>query len=304
MPRKGSAQSDVKVSASEDAELAVKAYLATIGKPKPRGRQARPKPDFEAATKGISDPLAKLAAIKAERERVANAVIGNPTEEAFIQYGKTWARIHDYTRDDFAALGVQKRVLDATFGAGTGAPKAAVVPPARAGRVDTEQLADAIAAKPAGTWVTVAGVMREVGGSQATVRKVLDRLSAQGTLTLPFDDPKHAARGRAPKVWDATERLHASDSRRRESRSPREGRIDTPSNSFLVRGCENGFAKNGRGYTARRVRGAAPPHGALGLPAAPVRERRGSPPGLDVPPGLTLPFVRIPCPYGSPARSR
>jgi hypothetical protein len=201
MPRKGSAQSDVKVSASEDAELAVKAYLATIGKPKVRGRQARPKPDFEAATKGISDPLAKLAAIKAERERVANVVIGNPTEEAFIQYGKTWARIHDYTREDFAALGVPKRVLDAAFGAGPGAPKAAV-PAARAARVDTKQLADAIAAKPAGTSVTVAGIMREVGGSQATVRKVLDQLSAQGTLTLPFDDPKHAAKGRAPKVWE------------------------------------------------------------------------------------------------------
>jgi len=201
MPRKGSAQNDVKVSASEDAELAVKAYLATIGKPKPRGRQARPKPDFEAATKGISDPLAKLAAIKAERERVANVVIGNPAEEAFIQYGKTWARIHDYKREDFAALGVQKRVLDATFGAGSRAVTAAV-PATRASRVDPKQVADAVAAKPAGTWVTVAGVMREVGGSPATVRKVLDQLSADGTLTDAFDDPKHAARGRAPKVWE------------------------------------------------------------------------------------------------------
>jgi hypothetical protein len=201
MPRKGSAQSDVKVSASEDAELAVKAYLATIGKPKPRGRQARPKADFEAATKGITDPLAKLAAIKAERERVANVAIGNPAEEAFIQYGKTWARIHDYMREDFAALGVQKRVLDATFGAGSRAMTAGVTP-ARASRIDTKQLADAVVAKPAGTWVTVAGVMREVGGSPATVRKVLDRLSADGTLTHPFDDPKHAAKGRAPKVWE------------------------------------------------------------------------------------------------------
>lgn len=202
MPRKASAQSDVKVSTSEEAELAVKTYLATIGKPKPRGRQARPKPDFDAATKGITDPLAKLAAIKAERERVANAVVGNPAEEAFIQYGKTWARIHDYTREDFAALGVTKRVLDATFGAGGTPAKAPVAASTRAPRVNPKDIADSVTAKPAGTWLTVAGVMREVGGSPATVRKVLDELSAAGTLTHPIDDPKHSGKGRAPKVWE------------------------------------------------------------------------------------------------------
>src|SRR5262249_5887842 len=201
MPRKSNAQQDVKVSTSEEAELAVKTYLATLGKPKPRGRQARPKPDFEAATKGITDPLAKLAAIKAERERVANAVVGNTAEQAFIQYGKTWARIHDYAREDFAALGVPKRVLDATFGGGGSAPKAPVAR-VRAPRVNPQDLADAVAAKPAGAWVTVAGVMREVGGSPATVRKVLDELSAAGTLTNAFDDPKHTGKGRAPKVWE------------------------------------------------------------------------------------------------------
>jgi hypothetical protein len=201
MPRKTSAQQDVKVSASEEAELAVKTYLATLGKPRPRGRQARPKPDFEAATKGISDPLAKLAAIKAERERVANAVLGNPTEEAFIQYGRTWARIHDYTREDFAALGVPKRVLDATFGRGGATPKAPATR-VRAPRVNPQDLADAVTAKPAGAWVTVAAVMAEVGGSPATVRKVLDDLSAAGTLTNAFNDPKHTGKGRAPKVWE------------------------------------------------------------------------------------------------------
>jgi hypothetical protein len=201
MPRKARAQSDVRVSTSEEAELAVKTYLATVGKPKPRGRQARPKPDFEAATKGITDPLAKLAAIKAERERVANVVLGNPAEEAFIQYGKTWARIHDYTREDFAALGVPKRVLDAAFG-GAGAAPAPQAAPTRAPRVNTQELADAVTAKPAGTWLTVAGVMNEVGGSPATVRKVLDELSAAGTLTRPIDDPRHSGKGRAPKVWE------------------------------------------------------------------------------------------------------
>ena len=115
MPRKSVAKSEVRVSTSEEAEQAVTAYLATVGKPRPRGRQARPKPDFEAATKGITDPLAKLAAIKQERERVANIVIGDDAEDGFVKYGKVWAKIHDYGREDFAALGVSGGVLDAAF---------------------------------------------------------------------------------------------------------------------------------------------------------------------------------------------
>jgi hypothetical protein len=199
MARKSVAKSDVRVSASEDAELAVKQYLATIGKPKPRGRQARPKPDYEAATKGITDPLAKLAAIKAERERVADIVVTDVAEEGFVQYGKVWAKINDYSREDFAALGVSKRVLDAVFGGTT--PRTRVTS-TRAPRVSTTDLADAIESKPAGAWLTVSGLMREVGGSPATVRKVLDELSAAGTLTHPIDDPKHSGKGRAAKVWE------------------------------------------------------------------------------------------------------
>jgi hypothetical protein len=200
MARKPAAKPEVRVSTSEEAELAVKEYLATIGQPRARGRQARPKPDFDAATKGISDPLAKLAAIKAERERVANIVVGDSAEEGFVKYGKVWAKIHDYGREDFAALGVSRRVLDAVFGGST--PKVRAVSTRRAPRVSTKDLADAITAKPAGTWLTVSALMREVGGSPATVRKVLDELAAAGTVTDPIDDPKHSGKGRAPKVWE------------------------------------------------------------------------------------------------------
>jgi hypothetical protein len=200
MPNKSAAKSDVRISTSDEAETAVKAYLETLGKPRPRGRQARPKPDFEAATKGITDPLAKLAAIKAERERVANIVLSDDTEEGFIQYGKTWAKIHGYNREDFAALGVTRRVLDAVFG-NSGVPRAKTTS-TRAPRVSPKSIADAITAKPPGTWLTVTGVMREAGGSPATVRKVLDELAAAGTVTEPIDDPKHSGIGRAPKVWE------------------------------------------------------------------------------------------------------
>jgi hypothetical protein len=200
MARKPAAKPEVRVSTSEEAELAVKEYLETIGKPKARGRQARPKADFEAATQGISDPLAKLAAIKAERERVANIVVGDSAEEGFVKYGKVWAKIHDYGREDFAALGVSRRVLDAVFGGGT--PKVRVVTTGRAPRVSTKDLSDAITAKPPGTWLTVSALMREVGGSPATIRKVLDELATEGTVTDPIDDPKHSGKGRAPKVWE------------------------------------------------------------------------------------------------------
>ena len=201
MAKKPVAKSEVRISTSEDAEQAVKEYLATVGTPKPRGRQARPKPDFEAATRGISDPLAKLAAIKAERERVANIVVTDTAEAGFVKYGKVWAKIHDYSREDFAALGISRRVLDAVFGGGA-APRPRAAAPSRAPRVSTADLADAIEAKPAGSWLTVSAIMREVGGSPATVRKVLDELSAAGTVTHPIDDPKHSGKGRAAKVWE------------------------------------------------------------------------------------------------------
>lgn len=203
MARKSEAKSEVRVSTSEEAEVAVKEYLANLDQPRPRGRQARPKPDFETATQGISDPLEKLAAIKAERERVANIVVGDSAEEGFVKYGKTWAKIHDYSREDFAALGISRRVLDAVFGGPTlraHAPSRRTS--TRAPRVSTKDLADAITAKPAGTWLTVSGLMREVGGSPATVRKVLDELAATGSLTDPILDPKHSGRGPAPKVWE------------------------------------------------------------------------------------------------------
>jgi len=200
MAKKPDAKSEVRISTSEDAEQAVKEYLATVGTPKTRGRQARPKPDFDAATKGITDPLAKLAAIKAERERVANIVVTDVAEAGFVKYGKVWAKIHGYSREDFAALGISRRVLDAVFGGGVAPrPRAAST---RAPRVSTKDLADAVEAKPAGAWLTVSAIMREVGGSPATVRKVLDELSATGTLTHPIDDPKHSGKGRAAKVWE------------------------------------------------------------------------------------------------------
>jgi len=199
MARKSSANSEVRVSASEEADQAVKEYLATLGKPKTRGRRARPKPDFATATKGITDPLAKLAAIKAERERVARIVVGDAAEEAFVKYAKVWAKIHGYDREDFAALGVSRRVLDAAF---PGATRRAESATPRAPRVSTRDLADTITSKPAGTWLTLAGIMREAGGSRETVRKVLDELSAAGTLTDAFDDPKHSGKGRAAKVWE------------------------------------------------------------------------------------------------------
>jgi hypothetical protein len=202
MPRKAVAKPEVRVSASEEAEQAVKEYLATIGQPRKRGRQARPKPDYEAATRGITDPIAKLDAIKAERERVANIVVGDAAEEGFVKYGKVWAKIHDYSREDFAALGISRRVLDSAFGSSSASVNVTKTTPTRAPRVSIKDLAAAIEAKSPGTWLTVSGVMREVGGSPATVRKVLDELAKAGTLTDPIDDPKHSGKGRAPKVWE------------------------------------------------------------------------------------------------------
>ena len=107
----------VTVSSSDEATQAVKVYLASFGQPKKAGRpKASIKDQIPEITKGITDPLKKLAAIKAARE----ALVPEPDPEAeFIKYAKGYAKANGYTREDFALLGVPARVLGAAFGGGT-----------------------------------------------------------------------------------------------------------------------------------------------------------------------------------------
>ncbi len=115
-PKAKTKSGDVVVSTSTEAAQAISHYLSALGQPKQAGRKEKPKLDVEAVTKGISDPLKKLAAIKAARE----ALVPKPdSEELFIKFAPAYAKTNGLVREDFALLGVSARVLNAVFGGGT-----------------------------------------------------------------------------------------------------------------------------------------------------------------------------------------
>jgi predicted ArsR family transcriptional regulator len=99
-------------------------------------------------------------------------------------------------RDLFATLGVPTTVLRRAFG---GAPSK------RGGegrtRVSIDVLTSGIAARPKGAKLTVAEISEEIGGSPATVRKVLDQLTKDGVVANEGPDLNYGGRGRAPIVF-------------------------------------------------------------------------------------------------------
>ena len=200
MPQRNAARqplkSDVRVSTSEEAEQRRKGIPRNARKTE-GPVAARPVRSPISRRRPKASPTRSPSSRRSRQNASAwpNIVLGDDTEDGFIKYGKVWAKIHDYSREDFAALGIS-RAFSMRYSA---AERRAAPRPrsTRAPRVSTKDLADAITAKSPGTWLTVSGVMREVGGSPATVRKVLDELAAAGTVTDPIDDPKHSGKGRA-----------------------------------------------------------------------------------------------------------
>ena len=179
-----------------EADEAVTAYLTSLTQPKQRGRAAKPKPDYGKALEGITDPLKLLAAAKAERERVdALAKAADPTE-GFKRHAKEWAAVHGYAKDDFRAIGVPAKVLEAVFGSGKPVHPATQPAP----RVSGTNLREHITTAPKGTVFTVAGLRTEVGGSDQTIAKVLKEALVTGTVSVA-EDPNYTGRGRKPNIY-------------------------------------------------------------------------------------------------------
>jgi hypothetical protein len=183
-PKRGKA---APVRIIDTHEQIVRDYLNSLDNP--------PEPrifDPAAVTRGIADPIDKLKAL-ADAKRRTNV---NELEAQFVDVAARWATKNDIGRDAFATLGVPSAVLRRAFGGGT---------PRRGGetrsRVSTETLVSGIKAKNKGTKLTVAAVAEEIGGSPATVRKVLDQLTRDGVVTNNGPNPSHAGRGRAPIVF-------------------------------------------------------------------------------------------------------
>lgn len=186
--RKRGKPSPVKVI--DTHEQIVRDYLKSLESP--------PKPkSFDPAevTEGLDDPIAKLKAL-AEAKRRVNV---NELEEQFIDVAPRWAAKNDIGREAFATLGVPSSILKRAFGGaaprGSGTERT---------RVSVDALAAGISAKPKGASLKVADVSEEIGGSPATVRKVLDQLTRDGVVVNKGPDPEYAGRGRAPIVFERT----------------------------------------------------------------------------------------------------
>jgi len=183
--------SPVTSRVSEEAEEAVRRYLDFLDNP-----QSRPTPEEVVDVAAIrSSADNSLDAVKQLSKALEAAAETEDPEAAFVRYAKAWAEHNGVSREAFKAFGVKPSVLTRAFGDAktTKSPRGATT---RA-RVDTEALLAGIRNKPAGTLVTVLGVTEEFGGSRATVRTMLDRLTREGVLINLGPDPAHRGPGRA-----------------------------------------------------------------------------------------------------------
>lgn len=188
---------DEPTPSTKQADEAVKAFLATLGGTKQRGRQAKPKPDYKSAVEGLTDPLQKLAAIRAERERVDALVAAADPVEGFKLHAKAWAKANGYTREDFRAIGVPNAVLVVVFGETKAKeqdskPKGTEQP----GKV----IAKRIAAAPKGEVFTIAGLKVETGATDQTIAKALAGAMTAGQLSKA-EDASYTGRGRKPNIY-------------------------------------------------------------------------------------------------------
>jgi|GEM_PF-3063779 hypothetical protein len=167
-------------------EQVVRDYLNSMEKP----HEPKPFNPIEV-TRGIDDPIAKLKALS-EAKRRSNV---NELEEQFVDVAARWANKNDVGRESFAALGVPSSVLRRAFGSKSQDRQSGRT------RISVDTLKSGISAKPKGARLTVAGITDEIGGSAATVRKVLDDLTKQGVIKNEGPDRDYAGRGRAPIVF-------------------------------------------------------------------------------------------------------
>jgi hypothetical protein len=178
-------------------EEAVRLYLTFLENPDSL-RDDEQVNQLEKKLSTVSDPLERLKTFAAIER--AKTVDSETLQRNFVQHAKTWADENDVppaafkqarVPDDLlrqAGLVSDKRRSGAASGAGASRPRARAVTIAQVkehvlGRQGTFLLAD---------------VMREAGGSQATVRKAIDELIKSGDLEKLGPVPDYTGRGRAP----------------------------------------------------------------------------------------------------------
>lgn len=156
--------------------------------------------DLDARIDAETDPVERLK-LRSERSRLQD--VGPTLEAAFVAHAASWASDHGVEAEAFLEEGVDRRVLvEAGLLSGTprrrsGAPRSSAA--TRAPRVTSEAIADHVRGLRKGTELTTATVSNDAGGSPATVRKVLDQLVADGTITE--DGKDHSGPGRPRTLY-------------------------------------------------------------------------------------------------------
>lgn len=181
-------------------EGAVRLYLMYLDDPGKLRDEAAIK-NFQAKVLEAADPIDKLKAISALE--AAEAVDPKPFVNDFIAHAKKWAIENDVSVSAFVQMGVPTDVLaDAGFPVARGrARHGAPGSPAEARRkrapsVATETIREYVLSRQ--EQFTVQDVREGVGGSTATVSKVVKQLVSEGAVTDQGPIANHSGRGRAP----------------------------------------------------------------------------------------------------------
>jgi hypothetical protein len=153
--------------------------------------------DLDARIAAEEDPLERVK-LRSERARAAD--VGPTVEAGFVAHAAEWARTHEVTAEAFLEEGVERRLL-VEAGLLSGAPRTPRsrredgAPPAkRTGRADIERYVRGLRS---GTTFTTATIATDVGGSAGTIRKVLDALLADGTISEAGKDNSGPGRPRS-----------------------------------------------------------------------------------------------------------
>ncbi|MEX1178517.1 MAG: hypothetical protein WEB09_08650 [Nitriliruptor sp.] len=157
--------------------------------------------ELDARIEAASDPVERVK-LRSERARLAD--VAPRLEAEFVANVAEWARAHGVTVDALLEEGVERRLL-AEAGLVSGTPRsggAAAAPreaKGRTGRTGQADIEAHVRGLRAGTTFTTATLATDVGGSMGTIRKALDGLLADQTITEAGKD--HSGPGRPRNLY-------------------------------------------------------------------------------------------------------
>lgn len=191
----------VRTDDKPDGEGAVRLYLMYLQDPSSLVDKARVS-KLEADIEKAKDPVDKLKLMAELRQ--AQATDDSAFRQGFVQHASDWAREHGVLASDFQQLGVPDDVLAeaglvqaparrrrASGGRSDGSQRRT-----RGKNVNREDIRSFVTSRSEP--FTINDVLDNVGGSQITIRKVLDELIGDQQVQRLGPKQDYQGRGRAP----------------------------------------------------------------------------------------------------------